>query len=258
MLPVFICEDNPSMLKRYKTLIENMILMDDYDLKLITATAYPEQLLNVARTYFYEKKSFGAFYLLDIELKSNMNGLKLAQEIRRFDTRGFIVFITSYSNLAPLTFKYQTEALGFITKDSTWNINAQIRSCIELALKRYYHSPQIPILTFQANRHIFNIEQDNIIYIAASDTPHKLYISTLNGKTEFYGTLNECDHYLTDKFVRCHRAYIVNIDHVKCIDRNTHEICLTNGQSCIASTRGIKRVLEAIENRKLKEHLQKP
>ena len=41
-------------------------------------------------------------YFLDIDLNSDMNGMKLAQQIRLFAPRGFIVFITAHSGLSAL------------------------------------------------------------------------------------------------------------------------------------------------------------
>ncbi len=256
MLPVFICEDHLPMLERFKKLINNMITIEEYELELVLATQQPTQLLNAARTYFQKADCFAALYLLDINLKSHMDGLQLARQIRSFDARGFIVFITSHAEFAPLTFKYQTEALDFICKDNLWELDDRIRNVVRLALERYIQSPQIPMLSFRIGSHIFHIEQDSILYIASSSIPHKLSILTRHGKTEFYGTLNEYHQYLTNRFVRCHRAYIVNINHIKHIDRKSYIIYLSNGHTCLASTRGINKVLNALKAEGRKDNLQ--
>lgn len=46
-----------------------------------------------------------------------MNGFELAQEIRKFDPRGFIIFITTHAELSYMTFTYKVEALDYIIKD---------------------------------------------------------------------------------------------------------------------------------------------
>ena len=56
-------------------------------------------------------------YFLDIDLKTDMTGLTLAQEIRKYDPRGFIIFITTHSEMSYMTFIYKLEALDFILKD---------------------------------------------------------------------------------------------------------------------------------------------
>ena len=42
MLPVFICEDNPVLLQQYRQTIENLILIEEYDIELLTAVTTPE------------------------------------------------------------------------------------------------------------------------------------------------------------------------------------------------------------------------
>ncbi|MBA5760556.1 response regulator, partial [Escherichia coli] len=49
-------------------------------------------------------------YFLDIDLgQPDMNGFELAQEIRKFDPRGFIIFITTHAELSYMTFTYKVE-----------------------------------------------------------------------------------------------------------------------------------------------------
>lgn len=249
MLPIYICEDNPVLLKRYQTLIENIILIEEYDMKIQAAVTNPEELLFAAKKYQKEQDNKGSFYLLDIDLNSDLDGFELAQKIRTFDSRGFIVFITTHSEMAMLTFKYQVEAMDFILKDEGWNIGPRIRSCLQSALTRYNTSAIVSMIAFKVGSHTINIEQSSILYIASADTPHKIHVVTKNGFKEFYGSLNDCEKNLDNNFVRCHKAFIVNTNHVKQVDRKTLTLTLSNGEMCIASTRGINRVINTIRGR---------
>lgn len=66
-----------------------------------------------------------------------MNGLVLANKIREYDSRGFIIFITSHSEMSFLTFKYKVEALDFILKDHPQYLQQQICECMEHVVQKY-------------------------------------------------------------------------------------------------------------------------
>ena len=246
MLSIYLCDDNAAQLNRYQTIIENLILIEEYDMQVQAAVTNPQELLELLSARQAANQLSADFYLLDIELHSDIDGFQLAQQIRKLDSRGFIVFITTHSEMAMLTFRYQIEAMDFILKDESWNIGPRIHSCLKAALERHNHSADIAMLSFKMGSHTVQIEQDSILYITASQIPHKILIVTRNGTKELYGTLSKCMSSLTEQFIRCHKAFIVNIRHIQDIDRNTLTLHLTGGQTCIASTRGIQSVIQAM------------
>ncbi len=247
MLSIYICEDNPVLLQHYQMLIENIILIEEYDMEIRAAVTQPDELLNAAKTDSALDDSHNHFYLLDIDLHNDIDGFALAKEIRRFDSRGFIVFITTHSEMAMLTFQYQIEAMDFITKDDCQNLGARIHACMETALERYHVSPEVSMIAFKVGNHFINIEQNQILYVTSTDSPHKIKVVTSSGYSEFYGTLNNCAKDLTNDFIRCHKAFIVNKNHIQSIDRKALTLTLSNGETCIASTRGINHVIRAVK-----------
>lgn len=247
MLSVYICEDNLLHLNLYKTMIENLIIMEEYDMTLRAAVSDPDELLFLAKQ---ERTRFcnSGFYLLDIELNSHMNGLELAQRIREFDSRGFIVFLTAHSELALSPYKYHLEIMDFIPKEKPWHIGLRLRMCMDTASQRYYKQAPSPIVTFKTGCRTICIEEHAILLIASSFTPHKILVTDHNGVREFYGTLKSCSELLSSDFVRCHKAFIVNIRHIATINHTTMTITLTNGDSCMVSSRGLRQVLNAIHD----------
>ena len=248
MLPIYICEDNPVQLNRYSMVINNVIMMEEYDAKLYAAVTHPEELLETLYASQQQNGITGGFYLLDIDLNSDMTGFELAQSIRKLDSRGFIVFITTHSELAMLTFQYQVEAMDYILKDESWKINERIRSCLEEALRRNDTALYAPKIAFRSGSNTININQNSILYITVSGTPHKVLVVTTTGVKEFSSTLQDCLTHLSDNFIRCHKAYIVNIQYIEHVDRKSLTLTLTDGQTCIASTRGIMQVIDAIHS----------
>ncbi|MCF2717523.1 response regulator [Paenibacillus sp. UKAQ_18] len=80
----------------------------------LIVTSKPDLLL------FESKACANNLYFLDIEISGcQMKGLEVAQEIRKYDMYGHIVFVTTHGHLSPLTFQYKVAALDFIIKDAT-------------------------------------------------------------------------------------------------------------------------------------------
>lgn len=171
MLPVFICEDNPVLLQQYRQTIENLILIEEYDIELLTAVTTPEELLHAAKQH-YLKNAHAGFYLLDIDLHASMDGFELAQQIREFDSRGFIVFITTHSEMAMLTFKYKVEAMDFILKDDGWDITSRIHDCLNQAVARYLTPGKSEdTIAFKIGHQTVQFRSNDILYITASPVP---------------------------------------------------------------------------------------
>lgn len=109
MLPIYICEDNSVQLSYFEKIINNYLLMEELDMEIVCATTSPEEILKVQSRFH----GIG-LYFLDIELNSDMDGFGLAEEIRKKDPRGYIVFITTHSELSYLSFERHVEAMDYI------------------------------------------------------------------------------------------------------------------------------------------------
>ena len=207
MIDIFICEDNPKQLNLFKKYISNFILMEGFDMQIVQATSDPHQLLKEILT----AENTGLFFL-DIDLKSDMNGLTLAQRIRQIQPRCFIVFITSHSEMSFLTFQYKAEALDFIVKDTTEHIKSKIHECLVDVNSKYTS---------------VNNEITRVI--------------------EFTGQLKDIEKQLDYRFYRCHTSYIINIDNIADVDFKELIIHMNNGEACPVSVRkkkGLKKLMQ--------------
>ncbi len=111
MLDIFVCEDNEVQRRTIVQIIQNTVLIEELDMQLVLDAGDPYILLERVKT----SQNTG-IYFLDIDLGSNMNGLKLAQQIRLYDPRGFIIFVTAHCELSYMTFQYRVEAMDFVLK----------------------------------------------------------------------------------------------------------------------------------------------
>ena len=129
MLKIFVCDDEFVYRNRITNMVKNYLLMKDYDIRFQLATDDPLAILS----YISENKTEG-IYFLDIDLNSSLNGIELGEKIREYDPAAKIIFVTSYTDLAYLTFIYKVEALDYIVKDNVETLQKKVTECIDIAL----------------------------------------------------------------------------------------------------------------------------
>lgn len=111
MLEIFICEDENSHREKFTEFVNNYINIENLHMTINMSVANPQEIIE----YIKHNKTTG-LYFLDIDLQAKINGIELADEIRKYDKRGAIVFITKQAELLPITMKYGVEAMGFVVK----------------------------------------------------------------------------------------------------------------------------------------------
>lgn len=244
MIDIFICEDNKKHLNILQKCITNFILMEGFDMRIIQATSDPHVILKEILT----AENTGLFFL-DIDLKSDMNGLTLAQRIRQIQPRCFIVFITSHSEMSFLTFQYKAEALDFIVKDTTEHIKSKIHECLLDVNSKYTSLNNDVTRTFtitQNDKHIV-INYNDIIFFETSSNIHKIILHAKKRVIEFTGQLKDIEQQLDYRFYRCHTSYIINKDNIADVDFKELIIHMNNGETCPVSVRkkkGLKKLMK--------------
>lgn len=239
MQRILICEDQMPILNTIENISKNYIMIENLGMEVRLACSTPDELIATIEKDLH----MGDLYFLDIDLKHEMTGFILAKRIRKLDPDAKIVFITTHTELAMLTFQYQIEALDFIIKDETESLKYRIISCIQTAHERYLHQPkkQGSHLTIEIHNRVEKIKYDEIIFITAAKVPHKLMLHTINRQIEFYG---EIKNMIREEkgLIRCHRSFVVNINQIQSFDIPTRTIQMKNGQSCPVAIRFVKEV----------------
>lgn len=243
MISIYLCEDDAEQLQRLKELIMKTLLFIDQDISLRCAVQNPYQLLQQL-----EGTTETGLYFLDIDLKSDMDGLALAQKIRQHDSRGYIVFITTHSEMAALTFTYKIEAMDFIIKDDFDALFEKIQSCIQAALLRETASKEQNnrLVTFKINGTMLRLDPHDIILIQSDSVPHKLTLHTIQSVKQFSGSLKEMEPVLNSRFCRCHSSTIINLDHVHSLHPIKRMVEMDNGETCSVSVRMLPAVRTAL------------
>lgn len=234
MIPIYLCEDDKYQLQIWNEVIQNAILISEWDMTVKALATTPLDLLNQIN----KQKPENAVYFLDIDLKSQMNGIDLAVEIRKYDPRAFIIFITTHDEMAMHTLRYKVEPLGFIAKESP-DFKQQIVECLQSVYSKYQvpNNPVNDVLSFQMGRRVFIVPFDDIYYLEPSTQSHKIRLHKEHEILEFSSSLIDISRKLDTRFVQCHKAYIVNSDHVSRIDKKSYTVYLDNNTTCSCSVR---------------------
>lgn len=237
MLSVYICEDNPFHLEQMKEAIENCIAINELDI-VISGTFYDPKL---CLSEIASKKTIHGIYFLDIDLKSDINGIELAAELRKMDPRAFIVFITTHEEMSFVTFQYKVEALDFIIKDTADSLYKSISDCLHnIVSKQTALSPnETDKVHFSVHSKDYFICRNDIYYLDTTND-HKYTVHHSSGFFETRGTLNDIFPKLGSSFFKCHRCCIVNIQHITRLDTANGCIWLDNNASCICARKNFR------------------
>lgn len=245
MISIYICEDNKRQAETFSRMIRDYLAFEEPDMTLALVTADPYELLRTSR-----KNKDTGLYFLDIDLQSDMDGLKLAQQIREHDPRGYIVFITTHSEMLSLTFQYKVEAMDFIIKDQPDQLASRIQQCIKTVLQNHtaLQKKNDNLISLKIENITVNLNRDDIVFIESDPSPHKLMIHTRNGIKRVSGSLKELERTLHPQFCRCHNSVLVNTAHISSFDNKQRCIVMKNGEICPVSIRMLSKVRKYLHN----------
>ena len=261
MLEIFICEDNNDFMNYVTRTLDSYSFSSANCIKVACATSNPYEILE----YLSQNKNITGLYFLDYDLGCDMNGMKLAEEIRKLDARGFIVFITVDAESYKLTFQYMLEAMDYIVKDNP-NLCERIYKCIDNAFDRLASRPTLlqknlvlkladdsdkdwKGMRLEKSSRV-SIDSDSILYcITNPDVKHLITVRTIDGSLEQRGSLREIEARLDDaRFNRCQNNLIVNLDNI--VDISQCSVVFVNREEVEIASRQIKKLRERWQSRK--------
>ena len=239
ILSILICEDNESQRKSIEKIISAHTKIKEYDCKVVLSTDSPYELL----AHIEEVPAQNNFYILDVNLKSDINGIVLGQKIREIDPFGVIIFVTSHSEHAMLTFKHRVSAMDYIIKDNMQSISKKICDCVDIAYRQYVGTLEyFQLKTIDGVR---NILVSSILFFESFGIPHKLTLYTKNERIEFRGNLKDIEQ-MQPFFFRSHKSFVVNIRNVKTVNRTTNEIIMSNDEIALVTPKKTSKLLEML------------
>lgn len=232
MIPVYICDDEEPVRKLLEQLVSRQILILDGDMGPLRTTDDPDMLLDMQR-----EDTVPAIYFLDIDFPGKISGLTLAQQLRQYDPRGFIVFITAHGDLAFETFRLRLEALDYIVKGDANAMAVRVQGCLESIQARMQaqRPGQGSYCTIKILDTVRHIPTDEILYFEAVGYRHTLRLHLNDELLEFNSSLGHFEEELGGTFWRCHRGFLVNRSRIKAVRLKEQLVELDNGDTCLLS-----------------------
>lgn len=243
---VIICEDVKPTINKISSVVFEYFEKSDIDIDCYQL----QSDFNKAITFAKATDGARNIYLLDIDLKDRINGLTLAQKIREFDYLGYIVFITSHTELGMTALSYKLKILDFIDKSNP-NYKARLFECFETIVKESAAiKTEDKHIMVKSGSDFFPLALNDIIYIETDSIGRKIIIHTYQRTIESYIPLKEIQNMFDERFFRCHRAIIVNTDKIRKIsgDRKHCTLELASGNICPYSSRKVKELMSFVSD----------
>jgi len=242
-MSIFILEDNIIQAQQLKQLIKQICEKYDIPYDFIEVTSKSRQII--------EKIPYTTYipiYFLDIEIKNEeRKGLQVAQEIRTYDTDGIIVFVTTHSEFAPISYQYMVSALTFIDKALPYEVRYRLfkQSLFHYRERNSAHIPTDDFLVENAHATV-RVPFASVEYIR-TDEPHRLVLVTTERLVHFYGTLKEIET-LDERLLRCHQSFIVNTTQISAYDLKEKMLILKSSKSVPVSRRLSRKVRQTLRD----------
>ena len=220
---VVFCDDDVNDIKKLKRYTLSMIeYAFEYEYVI-----HPQKVIEACQRT--EQKP--DMYILDIEMPG-MGGLAVAKQIRTYDSKALIVFLTSYTKYMPDVFEVVT--FDFIHKPIT-----EERLRLLFVKAESYLNMTNQTFSFSYRRSRYSLKFDEILYLekkgrqAVIHTKDNLYQANMN--------LNEIWEKLDEKsFASVHGSFIVNLKHIKTFSGT--QVILSDGTG-LTVTRSYKKSL---------------
>jgi DNA-binding LytR/AlgR family response regulator len=175
---------------------------------------------------------------LDVYM-GGINGVDVAEVIRRTDFRVVIIFTTTSEDFTKES--YRLNAYKYLVKPFS---PADVTDALELArLKR--DKVISDVYTIIVDGKAVKIPLDDIYY--ADVHGYKSLLHVTDGIIEVNTTIDNLEKLLPPpRFLRCHRSFVVNLDYVKGIDDG--DFVMVNGDKAYIRVKDFRKIKTAYES----------
>lgn len=226
MISIAICEDEKETQRLIEDYLDNILknINIEYEIKKYISG---EELLES------NLKDIDIL-LLDIQM-GQINGMDTARKIREVDNKMEIIFITSLIDYVQEG--YEVRAYRYLLKPiELEELKKHVLTCIkaiEINKNNY--------IVIKNKSNTYKIDSNEIKYIEVQKK--YMLIHTINKSFDVRYSLEKIEKDINlDKFVRCHKSFLVNLSYVENIKSNT--IVLESGEEVPVSRYRYKDVKE--------------
>jgi len=184
-------------------------------------------------------------YFLDIQMPG-INGMETAEQLRKrqaADSRNesIIIFITSFKEYMPdafdvKAFHYLIKPIDEVKFQTVFS--RALSDCLKTKEKADNH------ILIKSNDSHHKVLLNDILYIESDNK--KVIVNTIEGTIDYYGKMQDLETSLGNSFFRCHRCYIVNMEHIT--RYNAATIWLKNGSTIFLAQKKYNEFVKAYLN----------
>jgi len=150
--------------------------------------------------------------LLDIAMPG-MDGMTVAQKMKEMQVESAVVFVTAHDEFAVEAF--EREALDYLLKPVK---KARLQQALERAARHEKADAPEPTHLVKHGKGIRRLALSDIWYFKAEDK----VVMAFDGLQEHIvdASLKELEHQYGERFIRTHRAYLVNCKHIERLEND--------------------------------------
>lgn len=233
MINFIICDDEVHMLNKLSMLFEKAFLKNDFDAKIVLKTTNYNDILP------FMQNNLVNVVILDIDFKdSKVNGLNIADEIRKVNKDCYIIFTTSH-------FEYVMEAYHFKTFDYLIKNAITLDSLSETLSRLFDDINNVCTKFLKIDAKGTFIDLSDVQFIEKNGM--KLIYHTSQKDYPSYSSFSMIQDKLPKCFVRCHRSFIANINNIAKISLTDNTIFFKNDSYCFIGPKYKNNFVEMID-----------
>ena len=232
MLNFIICDDNEHFLDKFSKMFESIFMKHDFDAQVSFASADANKILN------FVNNNKTDVLVLDINLKSNITGLELAEKVRQYNKNCYIIFTTGHLEYAMVAYKLKT--FDYLPKPITYE------RLEETVVRLFDDINGLPKKYIKIDNKNTMIDENEINYIRRDGM--KLVFHTDSRNYEAYTSFNKIKDSLPDNFVRCHKSFVANVNKIVNVEPVSNMLYFANNSCCDIGPKYKNDLMEVINN----------
>ena len=207
MINIAVCDDEKCVSVKIKKMAEDFFRKKNTDI-FVAEYSSGEELLKSNQNI--------DILFLDIGMRG-MDGIETAGRLRLQGYNGFLVFITVLKEMVFRSFEVQP--FDYLVKPVQEEHFAKTMERLFLSMQDRLSPEKVNLLVRKGYESNIISFQD-IIYCEIID--RKVYLYLVSGEViDYYERIENLEKKLDGRFFRCHRSYLINLNHLKSYRNNT-------------------------------------
>jgi len=207
MLSIAVCDDEKCMSEKIEKLAKDFFRKKNTDITVVQYSSGKELL---------DSGKGMDILFLDIGMQG-MDGIETARRLRAHGYKGFLVFITVLKEMVFRSFEVQP--FDYLVKPVQ-------EEDFDKTLERLFISMQDRIESGKGQLLVRKGYESSIIsfqdIICCEIIDRKVYLYLYSGEViDYYDRMENLEKKLDRRFFRCHRSYLINLNHLKSYRNNT-------------------------------------